>query len=108
MADFRGIVKDLVWQFAYRGNDHSGKWLSTGGLLALQIPLKNWVGMTRIMSRGAAVNIPVARPGLHAAPRYDLICHPQQCYLTMIPKTQIRAMILALGDWHWRRPRSGS
>ncbi len=33
MADFRGVVKDLVWQFAYRGNDHSGKWLSTGGTL---------------------------------------------------------------------------
>ena len=40
MADFRGIVKDLVWQFAYRGNDHSGKWLSTGGLLALQNAFK--------------------------------------------------------------------
>ena len=36
MADFRGVVKDLVWQFAYRGNDHSGKWLSTGGLSALE------------------------------------------------------------------------
>jgi hypothetical protein len=35
MADFRGIVKDLVWQFADRGNDHRGKWLSTGGLSAL-------------------------------------------------------------------------
>ncbi len=28
--------------------------------------------MTRSMSRGAAVNIPVARPGLHAAPRLRL------------------------------------
>ena len=35
MADFREVVKDLVWQFACHSNDHSGKWLSTGGLLAL-------------------------------------------------------------------------
>jgi len=40
MADFRGVVKDLVWQFACRGNDHSGKWLSTGGLSALQNAFK--------------------------------------------------------------------
>ena len=70
MADFRGVVKDLVWQFAYRGNDHSGKWLSTGGLSRhWRVPLKRWVGTTRIMSRGAAANIPVAKPGLHAAPQ---------------------------------------
>ena len=35
MADFREVVKDLVWQFACHSNDHSGKWLSTGGLSAL-------------------------------------------------------------------------
>jgi len=52
MADFRGIVKDLVWQFAYRGNDHSGKWLSTGGLLALQNAFKELGWDDRIMSRG--------------------------------------------------------
>jgi hypothetical protein len=40
MTDFREIVKDLVWQFACRGNDHSGKWLSTGGLSALQNAFK--------------------------------------------------------------------
>jgi hypothetical protein len=36
MADLREVVKDLVWQFACRGNDHSGKWLSTGSLSALE------------------------------------------------------------------------
>ena len=67
IADFRGVVKDLVWQFAYRGNDHSGKWLSTGGLSALEKAL----GWKRpVLCRGgAAANIPVAKPGLHAAPR---------------------------------------
>ena len=44
MADFRGVVKDLVWQFAYRGNDHSGKWHSTGDFRHWRVPLKRWVG----------------------------------------------------------------
>ena len=40
MADLRDIVKDLVWQFAYRGNDHERKWLTTDGLSALERAFK--------------------------------------------------------------------
>ena len=69
MADFRGVVKDLVWQFAYRGNDHSGKWLSTGGLSALEGAFKALGWNDPYYVEGAAANIAVAKPGLHAAPR---------------------------------------
>ncbi len=62
-------MKDLIWQFADRGNDHRGKWLSTGGLSALDVAFKALVWDDPYYVEGAAANIPVARPGLHAAPR---------------------------------------
>jgi hypothetical protein len=37
-----------------------------------RVPLKRWVGMTRITSREAAANTSVARPGPHVAPRQRL------------------------------------
>ena len=40
MTDFREVVKDLVWQFACRGNDHNGRWLSTDGLSSLESAFK--------------------------------------------------------------------
>lgn len=36
LINWRDIVEDLVWQFAYRSNDTSRKWLTTGGLSALE------------------------------------------------------------------------
>ena len=43
MPDFREIVKALVWQFAYRGNDDNRRWLSTGGLSALNDAFHDFV-----------------------------------------------------------------
>jgi hypothetical protein len=34
--ELRQALEDMVWQFAYRANDNTRKWLWTGGLSALE------------------------------------------------------------------------
>lgn len=35
-ANWRDVVEDMVFQFAYRDNDNERRWLSAGGLSALE------------------------------------------------------------------------
>lgn len=65
MPDFREIVKALVWQFAYRGNDDNRRWLSTGGLTALKDAFEALGWDDPHYVEGGGVNIRAAQAGLH-------------------------------------------
>ena len=53
-AEWREIVEDLMFQFAYRGHDKGGRYLWTGGLSTLEgaFAALGWVNPHRIEEYG--------------------------------------------------------
>ena len=34
--DYKDVIEDLIWRFAYRYNDANRQWLTAGGLSAIE------------------------------------------------------------------------